>query len=174
MAASSNSSLSGSSVSSGEFQPTGAAAPRGLSPPARAPHSDGESLPVAVLPALPEGGQAAALTLVWLAGTLGRPQHLRAWSPTAQRWESGGALGVQKWGFGGFVEQQAGSEASRAGSHFLAPLNRGWRGGEGKGAAGRPDPLAVRCPLHWMPRFKARGSKASLFAYFVFFVCFRN
>ena len=45
------------------------------------------------------------MTLVWLAGTLGRPQHLRAWSLTAQRWESGGALGVQKWGVWGFVEQ---------------------------------------------------------------------
>ena len=72
------------------------------------------------------------------------------------------------------MEQQARSEASRAGSHFLAPLNQGWRVGEGEGAAGRPDPLAVRCPFHWMPRFKARGSKPSLFAYFIFFVCFRN
>ncbi|CAM9908483.1 unnamed protein product, partial [Rangifer tarandus platyrhynchus] len=54
MAASSNSSLSGSSVSSGEFQPIGSGCPAGsLAPRPRPALWDGESLPVAVLPALP-------------------------------------------------------------------------------------------------------------------------
>lgn len=72
MAASSNSSLSGSSVSSGEFQPGGRGGRAGsLVPCPRPAPWDGWNLPVAALPALSEWKQASGVTLVWLASTLG-------------------------------------------------------------------------------------------------------
>lgn len=79
MAASSNSSLSGSSVSSGEFQPVGRRLPRWLCRPPPSPGAPGWVEPTCGRPAPSLGVRAGAR---WDTGSVcqhpGRPQHLRA------------------------------------------------------------------------------------------------